>query len=266
MLVAVTSREVVPVDAPGDRVPAGRRPLRTARDRGPVHRRRGPGADLGPERRRGGAARSADAADRSRGVDGRPTVLSNAETFAQLAVLVRLGPERYAEVGTPGEPGTTLLTVTGAVGRPGVLEVPFGTTLGEVADIGRRAAEPGGRHRRLPRCVAGLRPGAGVVPGGACGRGGTLGAGAVIFVGQHTCALGELARVAQWLADRVGQELRPVRIRAAGPGRGRPATGRRPARARPRCTACAAGRRPRRLRPSGRRGAVRHLRPGHPGR
>src|SRR3954470_8778376 len=40
-----------------------------------------------------------------RGVDGRPTLLSNTETFAQLAILTRMG-DRYADVGAPGEPGT----------------------------------------------------------------------------------------------------------------------------------------------------------------
>src|SRR5205807_4905052 len=48
-----------------------------------------------------------------RGVDGRPTLLSNTETFAQLAILTRLG-DRYGEVGTPDEPGTALFTLRGA--------------------------------------------------------------------------------------------------------------------------------------------------------
>ncbi len=51
------------------------------------------------------------------GVDGLPTLLSNAETFAQLAVLAMLGQEGYASDGTPDEPGTVLLTVGGSAGR-----------------------------------------------------------------------------------------------------------------------------------------------------
>jgi len=39
-------------------------------------------------------------------------MLSNAETYAQLAVLALLGPDNYASVGTPDEPGTVLLSVT----------------------------------------------------------------------------------------------------------------------------------------------------------
>src|SRR5213592_686074 len=48
------------------------------------------------------------------GVADLPTLLSNASTFAQLAVLALLGPERFAAVGTPEEPGTVLLSVGGS--------------------------------------------------------------------------------------------------------------------------------------------------------
>ena len=56
---------------------------------------------------------------------GRPTLLSNAETWAQVGRLVLAGEREYAALGSPTEPGTTLLTVSGAT--PTVLEVPFGT-------------------------------------------------------------------------------------------------------------------------------------------
>jgi NADH:ubiquinone oxidoreductase subunit F (NADH-binding) len=57
-----------------------------------------------------------------RGVDGLPTLLSNAETFAQLALLSQLGPDLYAAIGTAEELGTVLLTVWGPSGRPVVVE------------------------------------------------------------------------------------------------------------------------------------------------
>ena len=49
------------------------------------------------------------------GVGGAPTLLSNAETFAQLAIAARIGPERYGNTGLYDEPGTVMLTVSGAV-------------------------------------------------------------------------------------------------------------------------------------------------------
>ena len=56
-------------------------------------------------------------------VSAKGTLLANVETFAQVAVLVRLGANRFAATGTYDEPGTTLLTISGAVARPGVVEI-----------------------------------------------------------------------------------------------------------------------------------------------
>jgi NADH:ubiquinone oxidoreductase subunit F (NADH-binding) len=144
-----------------------------------------------------------------RGLDGAPTVLSNAETFAQVAVLTRLGPQAYAATGTPAEPGTTLITVTGAVGRPGVLEVPFGVELGLVAEtVQARASQAvviGGYHGAWLRPRAELR----LSKAGLTEAGGTFGAGAVMFVGTDTCPVAELARVSQWLADQSARQCGP---------------------------------------------------------
>nr|PZN69480.1 MAG: NADH ubiquinone oxidoreductase [Bacillota bacterium] len=63
------------------------------------------------------------------GLRGRPTLVQNVESLAAVAALFRLGPERIRAVGTPACPGTALFTVTGAVDRPGVYEVPHGTLL-----------------------------------------------------------------------------------------------------------------------------------------
>jgi len=144
-----------------------------------------------------------------RGVDGRPTLLGNTETLAQLAVLARTGRAGFGSTGTPAEPGTTLLTVTGAVASPGVLEVPLGTPLGTVAQaVGAEPAQTvvvGGYHG------AWLRP-APTLPisrAGLTAAGGTLGAGVLIFVGRQTCALAELTRVAHWLAGESAKQCGP---------------------------------------------------------
>jgi NADH:ubiquinone oxidoreductase subunit F (NADH-binding) len=62
-----------------------------------------------------------------KGVADLPTMLSNASTFAQVAVLALLGPDRFAAVGVPDEPGTVLLSVSGSAKRPAVVECPTGT-------------------------------------------------------------------------------------------------------------------------------------------
>ncbi len=64
-----------------------------------------------------------------RGVAGRPTLIANVETLAQMALIARHGPEWWRSVGTAEDPGSTLMTVSGAVARPGVYEIPFGIAL-----------------------------------------------------------------------------------------------------------------------------------------
>ncbi len=67
------------------------------------------------------------------GPTGRPTVVVNAETVAQLGVMARIGPRAWAALGTGGSPGPRLLTVAGAVDRPGrVVELVGPGTVGDV--------------------------------------------------------------------------------------------------------------------------------------
>ena len=66
------------------------------------------------------------------GVDGRPTLVTNAETAAQLAVLATVGTRTFTAVGVPSEPGTALITVGGRVPRPGAYAIATGTLLADV--------------------------------------------------------------------------------------------------------------------------------------
>ena len=152
------------------------------------------------------------------GVDRRPTLLSNAETFAQLAVLAMLGPEGYAGAGTSAEPGTVLLTVGGAAGRPAVVEVPAGHRLGEVLDLCEvplaQGVLVGGYHGCwLPAEVAYDVP---VSRAGLTAAGGTLGAGIVLALGADCCPLGEVARVAAYLATESSGQCGPCRLGLPG--------------------------------------------------
>jgi NADH:ubiquinone oxidoreductase subunit F (NADH-binding)/ferredoxin len=152
------------------------------------------------------------------GAGSRPTLLSNAETFAQLAVLAMVGPEGYASAGTTAEPGTVLLTVGGSAARPAVVEVPTGLSLGEVLDL--CAAGPadgvlvGGYHGSwLPEEVAYNVP---VSRAGLAAVGGTLGAGVVLALGQDSCPLGEVAQVAAFLAKESSGQCGPCKLGLPG--------------------------------------------------
>jgi NADH:ubiquinone oxidoreductase subunit F (NADH-binding) len=144
-----------------------------------------------------------------KGVDGHPTFLSNAETFAQIASLVQMGVAGYASVGAHDERGTTLLTVNGAVEKPGVYEVPLGTSLGALL-------HSAGSHPVAGLAVGGYH-GAWVTPrtemplsrAGLSKQGGVLGAGVVLVIDDSTCALGELARIGSWLSHQSARQCGP---------------------------------------------------------
>lgn len=144
------------------------------------------------------------------GVGGLPTLLSNAETFAQLAVLVSLGPDLYASVGTAREPGTVLLTVGGDT----VVEAASGASLLGVLE--RCGAEPGqgvlvgGYHGAWLTPQAAAQ--AVVSRAGMAAAGGVLGAGIVLPLPQGTCPLGETARIASYLAAESAGQCGPCRL------------------------------------------------------
>jgi NADH:ubiquinone oxidoreductase subunit F (NADH-binding) len=139
-------------------------------------------------------------------------LLANAETFAQVAVLLRLGPRRFAETGTRQEPGTTLLTVGGAVGRLGVVEVPFGTPLGIVLAAAASAPPAAIVVGGYQGSWLSPAPDVAISRAGLAAAGATLGAGVLLVLDANTCALGELARVASWLASQSAGQCGPCRF------------------------------------------------------
>ncbi len=77
------------------------------------------------------------------GLWGHPTVINNAETLASLPLIVRHGSGWFRGSGSEQAPGTKLLCLSGAVPRPGLVEVPFGTPLRRIVE--EAAGAPPGR-------------------------------------------------------------------------------------------------------------------------
>jgi NADH-quinone oxidoreductase subunit F len=72
-----------------------------------------------------------------KGLWGKPTVVNNVETLAQVPTIVLRGAEEYRKTGTALSPGTKTYALTGHVANTGLIEVPFGATLRTILfDIG----------------------------------------------------------------------------------------------------------------------------------
>ena len=135
-----------------------------------------------------------------RGHRGRPTLLSNAETFSQLAAARALGADGFAELGTGEEPGTTLLTFNGDSGRPIVREVALGTPWGRVVNDEVLAAPVlvGGYHGAW--LAAGALRGAVISRTDVQRVGASLGAGVVLPLAPGSCPLRRTAEIVGYLA------------------------------------------------------------------
>ena len=71
------------------------------------------------------------------GLFGKPTVLNNVETYANVPMIINNGAEWYKGIGTAGSPGTKAFALTGNVNNTGLIEVPMGSTLRQIIyDIG----------------------------------------------------------------------------------------------------------------------------------
>lgn len=151
------------------------------------------------------------------GVFGKPTGINNIETLLAVLEVVAHGGETFAAIGTEQSTGPKLFCVSGAVANPGVYEVTFGTTLGELLDL-----------------AGGIRDGrdmGAVLMGGAAGvfadssaldvpltfedtraAGTTLGSGSFVFFDDETHFAPVLRRIAQFFRDESCGQCVPCRI------------------------------------------------------
>ncbi len=77
------------------------------------------------------------------GLWGKPTLVNNVETLANIPAIIRHGADWYKAIGTPSSPGTKVYTILGNVNNTGLIEVPMGITLREVIAIYGRGMKDG---------------------------------------------------------------------------------------------------------------------------
>lgn len=133
------------------------------------------------------------------GVHGHPTVVNNVETLAHVYQSLRLGPAAWRDLGAGDAPGTKLYSLTGDVLRPGLYELPFGTSLGALvedhgggmlAGAALKAVFTGGPSNTL---LTADDLDVVLEPVALARRGSRLGTGAMIVVGEGTSIVRKLA-------------------------------------------------------------------------
>ncbi len=143
-----------------------------------------------------------------KGLWGRPTVLNNVETYANVSAIIQNGGDWYASIGTTKSKGTKVFALAGAVRNTGLVEVPIGTSLGEVIyDIGG-----GIRNNRHFKAAQMGGPSGGCIPRenlnvpldyeSLAELGAIMGSGGLIVMDEDTC----MVDVARFFIEFVQEE------------------------------------------------------------
>ncbi|MFK0112158.1 NADH-ubiquinone oxidoreductase-F iron-sulfur binding region domain-containing protein [Streptomyces sp. NPDC091217] len=149
-----------------------------------------------------------------KGLFGKPTVENNVETLVNVLPVLTMGAPAYAAIGTERSTGPKLFCVSGCVARPGVYELPFGATLGELL---RLAGVRDGLRAVLLGGAAGgfVRPDELGIPltfEGTREAGTTLGSGVVMAFDDTVPLPGLLLRIARFFRDESCGQCVPCRV------------------------------------------------------
>ena len=151
------------------------------------------------------------------GLFGKPTVVNNVETLCNVPLIMRIGAAEYTRIGTEGSTGPKLFCVSGNLMRPGVYEVPFGATLGEILELAG-GVTPG---RSLQAVLLGGAAGGFVRPDeldipltfeGARANRTTLGSGVVLALDDTVDLPAVLLRIARFFRDESCGQCVPCRV------------------------------------------------------
>ena len=131
------------------------------------------------------------------GYKGYPTMINNVETYGNVPLILREGGAEFAKIGTAGSKGTKLFALAGDLKYPGLVEVPMGTTLGEIV------FDMGGADRDAVKAVQTGGPSGGCIPAelfdtpvdydSLRSLGAIMGSGGMIVIGKDRCMV-ETAR------------------------------------------------------------------------
>ncbi|RVU28782.1 NADH-quinone oxidoreductase subunit E [Streptomyces antnestii] len=149
-----------------------------------------------------------------KGLFGKPTAENNVETLVNVLPILTMGAQAYAAIGTEKSTGPKLFCVSGSVARPGIYELPFGATLGELLDL---AGKPDNLRAVLLGGAAGgfVRADEMDIPltfEGTRAAGTTLGSGVVLALDDTVPLPQVLLRIAEFFRDESCGQCVPCRV------------------------------------------------------
>jgi len=153
-----------------------------------------------------------------KGLFGKPTLLNNVETYANIPVIINKGPEWFASIGTEKSKGTKVFAVGGKINNTGLVEIPMGTTLREVIyDIG--GGIPNGKKFKAAQTGG---PSGGCIPASHIDTpidydsltelGSMMGSGGLIIMDEDTCMVDIAKFFLEFTVDESCGKCPPCRI------------------------------------------------------
>jgi NADH:ubiquinone oxidoreductase subunit F (NADH-binding) len=149
-----------------------------------------------------------------RGVRNRPTLVQNVETLANVPLIASRGAQWFRAIGAASLPGSQVLTLSGCVAQPGVVEAPSGLRLDDIistygggTDDGYpvQAVLPGGYFAGWVSGAA-LRAGVRLERESLAAVGAMPGAGAISVVSDEVCGLWQATRLLRFFADESARQ------------------------------------------------------------
>jgi len=153
-----------------------------------------------------------------RGLFGKPTILNNVETYANIPIIINQGAEWFASIGTEKSKGTKVFALGGKVNNVGLVEIPMGTTVREIVfDIG--GGIPNGKAYKAVQTGG---PSGGCIPSSLLdipidydnlvAAGSMMGSGGMIVMDEDTCMVDIAKFFLEFTVDESCGKCTPCRI------------------------------------------------------
>lgn len=154
----------------------------------------------------------------NKGLWGKPTILNNVETYANIPVIFLKGPEWFSSIGTEKSKGTKVFAIGGNINNTGLVEIPMGTTLRQVVyDIG--GGIPGGKKFKAAQTGG---PSGGCIPASLMDTpidydnlikvGSMMGSGGLIVMDEDNCMVDIAKFFLEFTVDESCGKCPPCRI------------------------------------------------------